>query len=141
MIDNDMLQFALALLVTTCILRLCVRDHLAEWSIYAAAFAAVRCTACDAPVLRVAARFSTLELGFTIAFMQGVAAHVFVVFASVLEFPVFVWRAMCEYRALKRKVEYMHTLVGFALDDLELIELDAASFQRIKRTLLNALSE
>jgi hypothetical protein len=43
MIDIDMLQFALALLVTTCILRLCVRDHLAEWSIYAAAYAAEAC--------------------------------------------------------------------------------------------------
>ena len=55
MIDNDMLQFALALLVTTSIVRLCVRDHFAEWSICIAAFMAVRCTACDAPVLRVAA--------------------------------------------------------------------------------------
>ena len=148
MIDNDMLQFALALLVTTSIVRLCVRDHLAEWSIYMAAFVAVRCTACDAPVLRVAARFSTLELGFTLAFIQGVAAHVLVVFTSVLQtivaFPVFVWRAVCDYRALQRKVEYMHTLVGFALDDLVLIELDdrnAALIHRIDRTLGTVLRE
>ena len=144
MIDNDMLQFALALLVTTSIVRLCVRDHFAEWSICIAAFMAVRCTACDAPVLRVAARFSTLELGFTLAFIQGVAAHVASVLQTIVAFPVFVWRAVCDYRELKRKVEYMHALVGFALDDLVLIEIDhknAALIHRIDRTLGTVLSE
>ena len=152
MIDNDMLQFALALLVATSIVRLCVRNHLAEWSIYTAAFVAVRCTACDTPVLRVAGRFSTLELGLTLAFMQGVAAHVFVVFTSVLQtivaFPVFVWRAVCDYGALRRKVDHVRTLISFALEDIALIEralddndVNAAIIHRAKHTLVIASFE